>query len=96
MRYDKGSALTYTWRSKKFRAAFPMNFGYAQVLASAYPLTLNVYADGALKTTKTVSGPDVVTLASGFRGLDWELEVIGTSNVTQLNMATSVEELRQL
>jgi hypothetical protein len=96
LRYDRGSSLTYTWRSKKFRAAFPMNFGYAQVLASAYPVTLNVYGDGSLKTTKTVSGPDVVTLAGGFRALDWELEIIGSSTVTQLNMATSVDEIRQL
>lgn len=96
LRYDRGSALTYTWRSKKFRAAFPMNFGYGQVIASAYPLTLNVYADGTLKTSKTVTGQDVFTLASGFRGLDWELEVVGTSDVTQINMATSVDEIRAL
>jgi hypothetical protein len=96
VRHDRGSALTYTWRSKKFRAPFAMNFGYAQVIAAAYPVTLKVYADGALKSTKTVSSQEITTLPSGFRALDWELEVSGTSDITQLNMATSVEEIRQV
>lgn len=96
VRYDRGSALTYTWRSKKFRAAFPMNFGYAQVLADAYPVTLKVYADGVLKSTRSVGSQSPVTLPSGFRATDWELEVSGTANITQLNMATSVDELRAL
>jgi hypothetical protein len=96
IRFDRGSALTYKWRSKKFRAAYPMNFGYAQVVATTYPVTLNVYADGALKTSKSITSQEVTTLASGFRGLDWELELIGTSDVTQLNMATSVDEIKSL
>jgi len=96
VRHDRGSALTYTWRSKKFRAPFAMNFGYAQVIAAAYPVTLKVYADGSLKITKSVASQEIFTLPSGFRALDWELEASGTSDITQLNMATSVEEIRQV
>ena len=96
VRFDKGSALTYQWRSKKYRAPFPMNFGYAQVYASSYPVTLNVIVDDVQKASKTITSREVTTLPSGFRGLDWQLEVIGTSGVTQVNLATSVEEIRQL
>lgn len=96
VRYDKGSALTYTWRSKKFRAPFPMNFGYAQVYASDYPVTLNVIVDGVQKASKTIASREITTLPSGFRGLDWQLEVSGTADVTQVNIATSVQEIREV
>lgn len=96
VRYDKGSALTMTWRSKKFRAPFPLNFGYAQVYASSYPVTLNIYADDVQKASKTISSREVVTLPSGFRGLDWQVEVSGANDVSQVNLATSVEEIRQV
>jgi hypothetical protein len=96
VRFNAGSPLTYTWRSKKFRVPYPTNFGAALVYASAYPVTLRVYADNTLRHTQTVTGANIFRLPGGFRGVDWQLEASGTSDVTQISMATSIEELRQV
>lgn len=93
VRFDAGSPLTYLWRSKLFRAPQHVNFSVAQVRASAYPVTLRVYADGVLKLTKSVASGDHFRLPSGFRALDWYVEIEGTSDVSEFYMATSVAEL---
>lgn len=94
VRFNRGSALTYTWRSKTFRAPFSLNFSKAQVLASSYPLTMKVYGDGALRFTKTVQNGGIFHLPGGYRALDWSVELVGTPEVTQVSVATSAEEIR--
>lgn len=94
VRVDQGSALTATWRSKLYRLPYQQNFAVGQVRASAYPVTLRVYADGALKHTQTVTSSDHFTLPGGFRGLDWEFEVDTTNEVSEVILASSVAELK--
>jgi hypothetical protein len=96
VRFDSGSSLPYLWRSKLFRVPQHLNFSVAQVRAAAYPVTLRVYADGALKFTKSVSSEAHFRLPSGFKALDWYVEIEGTSDVTEFFMATSVAELMQV
>jgi hypothetical protein len=96
VRFDAGSPLTYTWRSKTFRAPFVMNFGKAQVVSSAYPVTFKLYGDGALRFTKSVSDGNLFHLPSGYRALDYQIELAGTSDITQVSVATSAVELRGL
>lgn len=94
VRFNSGAASTYTWRSKRFRTPFHMNFGKAQVIAVSYPVTLKVYGDGVLRFTKSVLNNNIFHLPGGYRSLDWQLEVSGTAEVTQVAMATSAEEIR--
>jgi len=94
VRFDRGSALTETWRSKTFRMPFPINLGFGQVVADAYPITMKVYADGALKLTKTVTDNNLFRMPSGFRSVDWEIELVGTSKVTQAMITTSTVEAK--
>lgn len=94
VRHDKGTALTAVWRSKLFRLPWPQSMVVGQVRASAYPVTLRVYADGVLKHTQTVTSSDHFTLPGGFRGLDWELEIEYTGEVSEIIVATSVAELK--
>jgi hypothetical protein len=96
VRYDAGSPISYQWRSKNFRMPFSMNFGFGQLISSAYPMTLKFYADGVLRQTKTVTGIEPFRLISGFRALDWSFEVSGTGRVTQACISTSIEELKQV
>lgn len=96
VRFDTGSALPYLWRSKVFRSPQHVNYSVAQVRASAYPVTLKVYADGALKLTKSVASEAHFRLPAGFKALDWYVEIEGTSDVTEFYMATSVAELMQV
>ena len=94
VRYDRCSALTYTWRSKVFRFGHPLNLGFGQVIASTYPVTMRVYADGLLRVTKTVTDNNLFRLPSGFRATDWELELVGSSRITQAMLTTSTAEAK--
>jgi len=94
VRFDAGSSLSYTWRSKTFRAPFAMNFSKSQVVASAYPVTMKLYGDGVLRFTKSVADGNLFHLPSGYRALDYQIELTGSSDVTQASIATSAEELR--
>lgn len=94
VRYDRGSALTYTWKSKVFRAGHPMNFGFGQLIADAYPVTMKVYADGQLKLTKSVTNNNLFRLPSGFRAQDWEIELSGAAKITQAMITTATAEAK--
>jgi len=94
VRYDSGSPLTYTWRSKTFRMPFPINIGFGQIVADVYPVTMKVYADGQLKATKTVTDNNLFRLPSGFRAMDWEMELVGSSKITQAMISTSTIEAK--
>jgi hypothetical protein len=96
IRYNAGSPLAYTWRSKPFRLATKINFGVAAIEAAAFPVTLKVYADGVLKQTKTVTSREPFKLKSGFKALQWQFEITGTNEVKRLRVATSGDELKQL
>lgn len=94
VRFDRGSALTYTWRSKTFRMPFPINLGFGQLVSDTYPVTMKVYADGVLKVTKTVNDNNLFRLPSGFRAMDWEIELVGTGKITQAMITTSTVEAK--
>lgn len=96
VRFDDGSPLTYLWRSKVFRSPQHINYSVAQVRASAYPVQLKVYADGALKLTKSVASEAHFRLPAGFKALDWYVEIEGSSDVNEFFMATSAAELMQV
>lgn len=87
VRFNRGSDLAYTWKSKLFRTPFPLNFACGQVLAESYPVTLKVYAHDSLKLTKIVNDAKIFTLPSGFRAYDWHYEV---SNATTVNGVTTI------
>jgi hypothetical protein len=93
-RWDGGTtAMTARVRSKQFRAAAPMNFGCAEVVADTYPVTFRLFADGVLKHTQAVTGRDPFRLPSGYRALDWQMELETTGAVQGCVLATSMTEL---
>lgn len=94
VRFDRGSAMSATWRSKIFRMPYPLNMGFGQVVSDAYPMTMKVYADGQLKATKTVPDNNLFRLPSGFRATDWQIELIGASKITQAMITTSTAEAK--
>ena len=97
VRWNGGpNPVTYTWRSKIFPAPKPVNPGVAQVKAATYPVTFNLYADGVLKHTQVVANSSPFRLPSGYLGEDFEIELVGTSDVSQCIVAESVSELKQV
>jgi hypothetical protein len=94
VRFDAGSNMSLTWRSKVYRLPSQQNFAVAQVRASAYPVTFSLVADGATVHTQTVASGDQFRLPSGFLSLDYEFEVSGSSTISEVLVATSAMELK--
>jgi hypothetical protein len=87
-----GSALNYTWKSKKFSMPKVMGFSCAQVEAEAYPVTAKFYSDSTLMHTETVTSRAPFRLPAT-PGLDWEIQVEGNTEVFNIAMAQSMQEL---
>jgi hypothetical protein len=96
VKWDAGAGfMTARWRSKSLRMPQPINLGYAEVTADAYPVTFRLFADGALKFTKTVTGPDSFGMPSGYLALDYQVELEAPSGraIQGVALAESVTEL---
>jgi hypothetical protein len=92
-KFDSGSALTYTWKSKEFyspRAFCPLA---AKVEATSYPLTFKLYADGVLKHTETVQNSLSFPLPAGYLANEFEVEVSGTAAINYIAVADNRQEL---
>jgi hypothetical protein len=91
---EGGTPFTYTWRSRIHEAPYPTNFGWGQVFAETYPVTLRVYADAVLKHTQIVASSAPFRLPGGFKALDWEIELTGVNKVTRVTLAQGIDELK--
>ncbi|NCC26594.1 MAG: hypothetical protein EOM22_00200 [Gammaproteobacteria bacterium] len=91
-RWGGGSALTYTWRSK--RTTFPHYIGFscAQVEAEAYPLTFRIYANQILAHEQEVTNRYPFRLPA-VGGRDWEFEIEANTEVFNAAYAQAMEEI---
>jgi hypothetical protein len=95
-RWDAGSPMTATFKSKVFRMPLPTNFGCADVIADTYPITMSVYADGALVHSQQVTERGPFRLPSGFLATDWQVELVTTGAIQGVMLANSMSELREV
>lgn len=86
--------LTQTWKTKPIRTE-PINMAVARVWADRYPITFQLYADNALKLTKTVTSNEPFRLPSGYRARQWQSRITGDSDINAIILATSAMELMQ-
>lgn len=63
--------------------------------AGASTISVGVYADGE-KIATISEANKVKRLPSGFKARTWEIDAFGDVDITQIAMATTVEELRQI
>lgn len=87
---------TASFTSKQFLQTHPVVFGAAKVVASAYPVTLEVYANSTLKLTRSVPNRDGFTLPDGFTAEDWQVKVSGANNVQAVRLAPRLQDLKGL
>lgn len=90
--WGTGAPATFTWRSKKFTLPREVSFSCMQVEAESYPVTVKVYASGALLLSTSVSSRNMFRLPV-MRAHDWEVELTGAVEVFSVAMAQSGEEL---
>jgi hypothetical protein len=90
-----GTALTATWRSGVFETA-GIVYCWAKVRARAYTgITFNLYGDGALVATQSVTGPAMFRLPVDNKHSQWELEIVTTSGeVYEVAVATSPTDMK--
>lgn len=93
-KWDFGTALNVTFKSKLFRSPKPTGgFGAAEVTADAYPVTFKLYADGVLKHTKTVTSSVPFRLPSGYNAQTSQIEISGNTAIQGVAVAHSILEL---
>lgn len=90
------SWMTARFRSKAFVMPAPVNMGFGEVVADAYPVTFRLFADGVIKHTRSVVDRRPFTLPSGYLADDYQLEVEVPSGraVQGAQVAESVAELK--
>jgi hypothetical protein len=95
-KWDAGASnMTATFRSKEFRQPKATNPGVAEVIADSYPVTFKLYADGALKFTKSVAGPDEFYLPGGYLANSLQVEVSSDDAITGVVVAETVDDIKQ-
>jgi hypothetical protein len=86
--------LTYEWKSKLFRLPGMVGFGAMKVLGDfGPPIALEVYADGKLYHSRQVKSSKPFRLPARGRGIEWQYRLVGTTQVYEVQMATSVRDL---
>lgn len=79
-KWDTGSKLSGRFLSGIKRHPYRTNPGAALVVASAYPLTFKLFADGALRHTRTVTSNEPFPLPANYLAREFQVEVTGTNS----------------
>lgn len=97
--FADGSYGTAEWQSKEIIVPSPINFGVLQIVPSqSITGTADVFADGVITDTVTLSGSDsmVFRLSAGFRARSWYVSIDANCPVQEVNLATSMQELKRV
>jgi hypothetical protein len=93
------SAATYQsgiWKSKLVVLPKPAGFAWLYVQSEfSANVTVRLYKNGTLFSTKTVTSRTPVRIESG-RDSEWEVEIESTARITEVLLASTSEELRAL
>ncbi|MFN8760250.1 MAG: hypothetical protein ACK5XA_15755 [Tagaea sp.] len=94
LRFDAGAAQSFLWRSKIFRTPRRLNFGYYRASVSG-PVTMRLYGDGVLRATRALATDVIRALPAGYTAQEWEFEFEGTGELRSLQIAETIDELKQ-
>ena len=94
VKFNTGSNLTQTWKSKQYYVPKPVCLAAGRVEAAGYPITFKAWADGSLKHTQTVTSDKLFRLPAGFKAKVWEFEVSGAYEIYSAGFSEAVGELQ--
>lgn len=108
---DSEVFLSGTWKSGLITMPKACNMAVAQVFASDYPVTVDLYfaqlnasgqarldddgPDAMQSFSVTASGPEPIRLPSGYLSREYVVEVFTDKRVQSVTFATTMDELRQ-
>lgn len=96
-KWNAGATLTATFDSRTERLARPESMAWGQVVASAYPVTLSVWSDGALVlNAASIASGKAFRIPRGHRGAEWKIRVATTGAVQGVVLAGSLQELKMI
>jgi hypothetical protein len=76
-----GTLMNSSFTSKEFLQTHPVCYSLAKVIAETYPLNIEVWADGVLRTTRTVSSPRAFKMKDGFTAERWQIKLSGAVRI---------------
>lgn len=86
--------MTASFTSKRMRMEGPFNVGALEVIAKTYPVSVQLYADGALWCTLSVPDDTPVRPPSGKEAQSWQVKVTLAGTLTAVRLAASVDDLK--
>ena len=94
-RWDAGTLMTTTAKSKVWALPSPVNMAVMQVVADAYPVQVQVFADGVQRADMTITGREPQWMPSGYLAMDWQVQTSTAGAVQGISMATTIDEIQQ-
>lgn len=91
--YDSAPKQTYVWKSKKFVMPGRTTWAAAKVVHIKGCVRLRLYVDGCCKYETVVTGCGPFRLGDQLVGKTLEIELIGTAQVREVHVASTMEEL---
>jgi hypothetical protein len=94
-RWEGGSAMTATFKSKKFQMPDPVNIGAIEVIAQAYPVTLSMWANGNLiLNAVSVPSREPIRPPAGYQADQYQFQAVSTGRIIAIRADRSVEALK--
>lgn len=94
--YEAAQKLTYTWRSKVFTMPGITTMAAAKVVHDAsQQVMFNLYGDGVLLYSIFPNSSEPFRLPHQHRCTQFEIELIGTSEVQEVQVSTSMRDLTE-
>lgn len=90
--YDSAPKMEYIWRSKKFVMPGRSTLGVAKVVHKGC-VRLRIIVDGCCKTEEQVRNCEAFRLPSQIVGTEYEIELVGTGQVFEVHVASTMQEL---
>lgn len=88
--------MQYQWQSKEFVLPVPINFGYMQVVAEQYPITVTFnYKNGAgqwISHTRSITNELPVLMPAGTTYRNFYFSISGDKAVQSVSVATNLSE----
>lgn len=91
--YDTSPKQEYIWRSKKYIMPGRTTWGAAKVVHKRGCVKLRLYIDGCCAFETVVKGCGAFRLPSQLVGIAMEIELVGTAEVMEVHVASTIEEL---
>lgn len=95
VKYKDAAKMDYIWKSKRFVLPGIATMGAGKVTHSGGRVKIRIFVDGCCKHEQQVRSNKPFRLPPSMAGVEWEIELLGTATVYEVQIAPSMQELLQ-